>query len=676
MSVTEEIKTRLDIVSYIQQYVPIKKAGRYYKACCPFHNEKTPSFVVNPDTQSWRCFGACAEGGDIFSFAQKYHGWDFREALTELAKQAGVRLQEESPQARERAERGDILRGVLQAAADIFHQQLMQNDTALGYARDKRGFTLETIQRFQIGYALPSWQHILDELKQLGYPEEDIIEAGLAIKNDQGQVYDRFRNRLMIPIRDERGRVIGFGARALDPQDSPKYLNSPQTPVFDKSQTLFGLDTAKRTIRDTETAVIVEGYMDAITAQQAGFMNVVAQMGTALTETQIKTLARYAKKLILALDADVAGQNAMRRSLETARQTLQADYAGRLMVDIRILQIPDAKDPDDFIREHPEQWQTVLDSAMPVADFVIDMELATLPADAGLPQREAVARRVLPILTASESNIYTRENVQKLARRLRIAEADLLAWAQEEQARHQKLARPPSTNEPPPLDYDDAMIPPSLEDDDYGLSVAPQPQVLPESSPPHEPERYCLKMLIQYPDMYYQVNRKFRELANGDARLLNGPLSDFNWGDFTRTDYQVIMKLFEMAIQQQDQDVQDYLQSTLDIILHPVLDSLLNWNDTHMITARIKGRFQADLTSALRQYEKQARSVLNDGLELVLKAMELRRNRIRQQLTELYFIQSDLPAQDMLQTSQQVSLLKLAREKLDYEIQQQSKKFS
>ena len=670
MSVTEEIKSRLDIVNYIQQYVPIKKAGRYYKACCPFHNEKTPSFVVNPDTQSWRCFGACAEGGDVFSFAQKLHGWDFPETLKELAKQTGVALEQQSPLDRERSERGDTLRGLLQAAAELYTKQLMANPSALAYAREKRGFTSETIEKFQIGYTLPGWQNTLDELKQLGYAEDDIIEVGLAIKNDQGRVYDRFRNRLMIPIRDDRGRVIGFGARALDPDDTPKYLNSPQTPVFDKSRTLFGLDTAKRTIRDTETAVIVEGYMDSITAQQAGFLNVIAQMGTALTETQIKTLTRYAKTLILALDADAAGQNAMRRSLETARQALEADYAGRLSVDIRILQIPGAKDPDDFIREHPDQWQGLIDTAIPVADFVIDLETAPLAPDAGLPQREAVARRVLPILTASESNIYTRENVQKLARKLRIAETDLLSWAQEEQ--NKPKPAPPPSDEPPPLDYDDSMIPPDDDEDyDYVLPIIPQ-QTLPE----HEPERYCLRMLIRFPDMYYQVNRKFRELAGESERLQKGALADFNRMDFTRTDYQLLMDLFEGAIQQQDQDLLDYLETSLNPFLRPVFDDLMNRDETQMITSRIKGRFQAELTNVMRQFEKQARPELADGGELVLKAMELRRNRLRQELNEFYFVQIDKPAEEALAISQQVLLIRQAREKLDHEIQQQSKKFS
>ena len=374
MSVADEIKSKLDIVQYIQRYVPLKKAGRTWKANCPFHSEKTPSFVVNDTNQSWRCFGACAEGGDIFNFAMKYHGWSFSEALDELGKLAGIEVRPQSPEQRQHYEELDRLRGVLKSAADYFHDALYdtKNPAAaatLEYARKKRGLSDETLRRFGIGYAPAGWQHAIEALKGLGYSDDDLIATGIAAHNEEtGRVYDRFRNRLMIPIRDERGRVVGFGARALAADDNPKYLNSPQSALFDKSRLLFGLDFAKQAIRDTETAVIVEGYLDAIQAHQAGYSNVVAQMGTALTEPQLKLLApRLAKKIILSLDSDAAGQSATRRSLEVARETLQADYAGRLAVDIRILVVPGAKDPDDLIREAPESWPQLVATAQPVA---------------------------------------------------------------------------------------------------------------------------------------------------------------------------------------------------------------------------------------------------------------------------------------------------------------------
>src|SRR5690606_4399168 len=322
---------------------------------------------------------------------------------------------------------------------------------------------------------------------------DDLVNAGVAIRNEQGQVYDRFRNRLMIPIRDERGRVVGFGARALAAEDNPKYLNSPQSPVFDKSRLLFGLDFAARTIRDTETVVIVEGYLDAIQAHQAGYTNVVAQMGTALTDTQLRLVApRWAKKIVLALDSDAAGQTATRRSLEVAREALQADYAGRLAVDIRILALPGAKDPDDLIREAPEQWQSLVDQAMPVADFVIGMEMETLPQNASVQEREAVAKRLLPLLIASESDLYKKDNLQKLAMKKRIAERELLAWASEQKrnvAQARRSAPPPDIETLPPDDsfYD---LP------DFDQPVGSRQGVAASSSSKPKLERYCLRILF------------------------------------------------------------------------------------------------------------------------------------------------------------------------------------
>ena len=349
MSVADEIKSRIDIVNYVQQYVPLKKAGRYYKANCPFHSERTPSFIVNPDTQSWRCFGSCAEGGDLFTFAQKHHGWSFREALEELARQAGVELRRQTDEQRQQAARHDVLRGVLQAAADWFQERLWDAPQVLNYARDRRGFSDDTLRAAALGYAPDGWQHLRDYMRQLDYSDEDLLEVGLLRRNEEsGRVYDYFRKRLVIPIRDERGRVVGFGARALADEDQPKYLNSPQTPLFDKSRLLYGLDRARQAIRNENRAVIVEGYMDVIQAHQAGHMNVVAQMGTSLTEPQLRLLTpRLTGRVVLALDADSAGQNATMRSLlEVARQTTSGRIINSVAkecspmsaLDIRILQ--------------------------------------------------------------------------------------------------------------------------------------------------------------------------------------------------------------------------------------------------------------------------------------------------------------------------------------------------
>lgn len=638
MSVVDEIKARLDIVAYVQQFVPLKKAGRTYKACCPFHSERTPSFVVNPDSQTWRCFGACADGGDVISFAMKQHGWSFGEAMQNLGDQVGVDARPRTPDQRQRDVYLDRLRGLLETAALTYHTHLMEGQTedvlaTLDYVRHRRGLTDETIRRFRIGYAPPGWQNMLNELLHLGYDEADVIESGIAVKSDNGRVYDRFRNRLMIPICDERGRVVGFGARALDADDNPKYLNSPQTPVFDKSRLLFGLDQAKKAVRDSGVAVIVEGYLDVIQAHQAGFANVVAQMGTAMTETQIKALVpRYTQKIVLALDSDAAGQNATRRSLETARQALEADYAGRMAVDIRVLQIPDAKDPDDLIRESPERWQALVDAAVPVADFVIMMETDGLTPNATVQEREAVARRLLPILLASENNLYTQDNLQKLALKLRIAERDLLTWSQERRAHESRTPRRPAPQEEPPaIDYD-ALEPPSYEDEEP--AAAPQLEIQPDTVESLEAD--CLRALLRYPDLFYQANRKFRELAAGNDLLLDGLLCELGPADFARSEYRVMMQVFVAALHQDEMEIGDYLYTRLDPVLLRQLEHLLA-DDAELVRGRLRQRFAYDFTDVW----KRQTPVSNVADGLLGKTLRLRLRRVKRQVDELAFLQKD-----------------------------------
>jgi len=660
MSVTDEIKSRIDIVNYVQRFVPsLKKAGRNYKACCPFHNEKTPSFVVNPITQTWRCFGACAEGGDLFSFAQKMNGWDFKEALRELGQEAGVQVRKQTPEQKSRDDHLDRLRGLLATAADYYHEYLFSEggQSALAYTVEQRGFTQETIDTFKIGYAADGWQNMLNALLEIGYTEDEIVETGLAIRSDKGRVYDRFRNRLMIPIRDGRGRVVGFGGRVLDPEDNPKYLNSPQTPVFDKSQILFGLDTGKRAIRDTETVVIVEGYMDAIQAYQAGYPNVVAQMGTAMTETQVKLVApRYAKKIVMALDADEAGQNATRRSLEVARQTLAKDFAGKLSVDMRVLQIPSGKDPDDFLRETPEGWQDLVDSAQPVADFVIDMETTNLPSNPSLQEKQAVANRVLPILMASENDMYGQQNIQTLARKLRMSEVDLLSWAQEEwglllskqpQQRSQPEAQPSMDYPPdlPPEYYDDSYdIPPEF----YDAGDMPVRDVPVKSQPVQRQvvrqeramEAYCLHLLMLNPSLWYQVNRKLRELAGNDERLLKGPLCDLGVDDFSQSQYRMLMQYFQESMSQDDMEPLDYVRATIDEELSSDFDALLK-AETDTIAHRLGHRHTGDLHDIVKTMNKYGRFQVDAQQELLNKALQLRQERLKQERIEMQYLQQE-----------------------------------
>jgi DNA primase len=677
MSIVDEIKAKLDIVEFIQRTVPLKKAGRVYKACCPFHVEKTPSFTVDPDRQTWRCFGACAEGGDLFSFAMKQNGWSFHEAMEELAKLAGVELRPQTPEQRVRNEVVERLRGLIKLAADFYHECLLDTSDkqaveTLKYARRNRGLNEETITRFQIGYAPPGWQTLRELLTGMGYSDDDLVHSGVAIRNEQGQVYDRFRSRLMIPIRDERGRSAGFGARALAAEDNPKYLNSPQSPVFDKSRLLFGLDFAARTIRDTETVVIVEGYLDAIQAHQAGYTNVVAQMGTALTETQLKLVApRWAKKIVLALDSDAAGQTATRRSLEVAREALQADYAGRLSVDMRILALPTAKDPDDLIREAPEQWRTLVEQAIPASDFVIAMEIETLPPNASVQEREGAARRLLPLLNASENDLYKKDNLQKLAMKLRIAERDLLAWAQEQQ----KITAAKAPRSAPPPDID--TLPPDegyYDLPDFDAPLGSRQGAAGTSSSKPKLERYCLRILFAQPELFYHVNRKFRELSGDNAELAQGPLSDLCSEDFTYNTYQALMLAFEEALTQDDMEPLEYLERQLTPELVAEVQDIFR-DDFDEMRPLLRNGLSADLTMVQKQSERSINAV-DVHVELIQKTLELRLRRlgrVRQEIIAI-FVDSQLDPQDVNYYSQIAALTNHAKHLIDDAISRQARK--
>jgi len=681
MSATDEIKSRIDIVSYVQRFVPsLKKAGRNHKACCPFHNEKTPSFVVNPERQTWHCFGACSEGGDLFTFAQKIHGWDFKEALQELAQEAGVQLRQHTPQQQTRSDELERLRGLLASAAEMYRNQLLHPgaNAVLGYVRVRRGLTPETIETFQFGYAPDSWNFILQGLGALGHSEDEIIDVGLAVRNDNGRVYDRFRNRLMIPIRDERGRVVGFGGRALSSDDPAKYINSPGTALFDKSRLLFGLDSAKAAIRETGTAVVVEGYMDVIQAYQAGYRNVVAQMGTAMTEAQIRRLApRYARKIVMALDADEAGQSATRRSLEVARQTLQRDFAGRLSIDIRILQVPSGKDPDDFLRESPGQWGALVESAQDVADFVIDMETAALSGDATMQARQQLAKEVLPILIASEDNLYQRENLQKLARRLRISERDLLAWSQREQPHMPGSGGlvAPEDIAPPETDAELELPPPEYwdnEDDtaprDSGAGGDSTGTIPPAQFRASEP--YCLSLLLRHPDLLPQVNRKLRELAGNDENLLNGPLCDLCVEDFTGSQFRILMAHLQDAMSQDEKEPLDYIGATLAGELQLEYRSLLS-DDPAAIRSLAHGTYRVDLQDIYSR--SRGGRIQGDDLqnELINRALRLRLERLEQERVEMQYLQEEVSSTADLdhahrdQLSQKIMLSMTAKARLD-----------
>ena len=355
MTLLDDVKARLNIVDVVSNYVPLTQSGQVFKARCPFHTERTPSFVVNPERGSWHCFGACSEGGDAIGFVMKAENQSFSEALRTLAVRVGVPL----PSPRQQAQMDPLLRAN-EEAMRFFQRRLQSPDgaEALAYLQD-RGVAAETAADFGLGLSPDGFEELKVHLEGQGFMEEQLQRAGLVSRPQQGVSRDLFHGRLMFPIRDADGRAVGFGGRSLD-GSQPKYLNTPQTTIFDKSSLLWGLDAARDSIKLRGEGVVVEGYMDALMAHQHGYTNVVASMGTALTSRQVTALRGLADSFVLALDPDAAGQEATMRSLKTSWRDVR---------DVKIALLPEGKDPDELIREAPQRWPEVLEAAEPRIDF-------------------------------------------------------------------------------------------------------------------------------------------------------------------------------------------------------------------------------------------------------------------------------------------------------------------
>ena len=419
--VAAEIKSKLSVLEVVGETVQLKRAGSAYKGLCPFHAEKTPSFVVTPDRETWRCFG-CGEGGDIFTFLMRRDGLDFREALERLAEKAGVELSERT--AREDRQR-KRLRDALEAAIAWYREVLLQAAQAQK-ARDylaERGLAEETLERFTIGYAPNTWDALTKRLIAKGFSNAEMIGAGLASSSNRGGVIDKFRGRIIIPIRDASARAVGLGGRVMPNGEGPKYLNSPATMLFDKSRTLYGIDLARAAIRREKLAVIVEGYTDVMAAHQAGFTNVVASLGTALTRGQVELATRYADAVALAYDVDLAGEAATQRGL---LEELGPDQA---VSKVRVVRIPAGKDPDELIRTDPDAWRAAVADAPAVLDYFMDRAVAAVDVSSVAGRRE-VTRRVLGVLRRVADPLERTLYLQRLSRIVDVDEkvlADALA---------------------------------------------------------------------------------------------------------------------------------------------------------------------------------------------------------------------------------------------------------
>jgi len=562
MTTIDEIKSRLSIEEVVSESVQLRRTGKNLTGFCPFHsNTRTPAFVVFPETGTWRCFGQCNEGGDIFGFVMKKEGWDFSEALRYLAERAGVELRPPTPEEEAAAEEHDNLRAMLEEAVTFYRHNLLNTtagELAHEYLVGQRLLTDETIEAFGLGYAPDSWEATINHFKSKGYSEQDLVASGLVTERETGGIYDRFRHRVMFPIRDERGRMAGFGARILNPEDVPKFLNTPQTPVFDKGHLLYGLDRARKAIRAEDQVVIVEGYLDVIALHQAGYPNAVSPMGTALTESQLRMLKRFTRRIVLALDPDAAGDQATLRGLQVARQALDREtdpvfdargllgHEARLQADIRVTTLPADLDPDEVVNRDPQEWEGIVAEAKPIVMHVME----TLAAGRDLEDakvKSELSAQVLPLIEDVPDPIERETYRQRLARLLKVDERALMTGGSTKRRRRpQRRAQVPYGEEP-------EMIVSAV----VASSGSPESRLKLES--------HCLGILMRRPGLVHLIDRQLQQ--HGLVRLSRQ--------DFLSTDNQLILRLIEESLQQDHTDPLHYVLNNLPMPLMTLVDPML-----------------------------------------------------------------------------------------------------
>ena len=490
MTVIDDIKSRLDIVDVISGYTSLSRAGQRYKAPCPFHQEKTASFMVYPERQSWHCYGACSGGGDVFTFVMQIENIDFAETLERLAQQVGITLSEHNKNNPKKA-----LLDINEGLNTFFKELLLSNQGS--EAREYlfgRGISEDSIATFELGYSPKDGTSSLKYLTNKGIDLATLVEAGVVRKNNQGQYRDWFRGRLIIPIRNSKGELCGFGSRSID-STVPKYINSSKTAIFDKGTILFGLNLAKKSAR-TDGLVIVEGYIDAIIAHQNQFTNVVASMGTALTFEQVSEVRKVTNKVVMALDPDVAGQQATLRSLASSWDVFQKTVvASRSKVrnqnpllfnrqedlELQIASLPDGLDPDELIRRSPEEWTSLLTNAKPLFEYLLPALANQL--DVSTPQgKSRVVEILFPFIASISDPLQQDLYFQRLANYLDIPEHTL------------------KSNIHNFLDHNRRTSTTKYKDQPASSQRIQTPMATPPNVERDPVEEYCLALSVQFPE--------------------------------------------------------------------------------------------------------------------------------------------------------------------------------
>lgn len=607
MTVTDEIKNRIDIVDIVSETVKLRRSGKSLSGFCPFHpNSKTPAFVVFPDTGTWRCFGQCNEGGDIFKYVMKREGMDFSQALKYLAERAGIQLTPPTQEVEQSRLVSDRLENALEQAVTFYRNQLIHSPAgkqALDYLHH-RGLQDSVLETFGYGYAPDSWDALISYLTNRGEDITTLADCGLVSERDQGGYYDRFRNRIMIPIRSAEGKMAGFGARILDPNDVPKFLNSPQTAIFDKSRLLFGLDKARKAIRLQDQAVIVEGYLDVTALHQAGFSNTVSPMGTALTEDHLRQLKKYTKRIILALDPDAAGEKATLRGLEIAREAMDRGsdlvfdvhgllrHENRLQADIRVTTLPVGKDPDEVVNEDPEEWRQIIARAAPLVTYVMDSLSRSM--DTSDPKvKSEIAAQMIPLIEDVPNTVERDTYRQQLARLLKVDEDSLVGTGKIRPVRRQYVR--------------------STGKSSAEIQQAATPRAIIYSDPNSEMEQHCLALLIKIPELTFRLDRLLQQF--GLERLTEA--------DFSNTENIEIFQVISKAMNQDELEPIEFILSNLST---PQIDNFQKRLESYN-PDKIN---EDDLTS--------------DLLQTVIR---IRQNRIKENLRQLRFLQEEQQEQDL-----------------------------
>jgi DNA primase len=605
VTTVEDIKARVDIVDLVGETVRLRRSGKNYTGFCPFHaNVHTPSFAVFPDSGTWRCFGACNEGGDIFRFVMKKEGCDFPEALRILAERAGIELHPRTQEDVRAEEEHARLRTLLELAEIFFRNTLIatpEGAPVLEYLHH-RGLSDSTLEAFGVGLAPAGWEGGTTFFRSKGYTDAELQEAGLAQERESGGLRDRFHNRITIPIRDASGKLCGFGARIVDPNDQPKFINSPQSPLFDKGRMLYGLDRASRAIRAASEAVLVEGYLDVMAAHQAGFENVISPMGTSITEGQLRLLKRFAKRIVLALDPDSAGNAATLRGLELAREAMDRAgepvfdarglirYESRLQADLRVATLPPGKDPDEVVLESAEEWRIRIAGAQPVVLHV----LQTLIEGQNLtdPKVKAmIAARMTPLLEDVENKVERDAYAQHIARVLHLDDRMFMPGLLPKTSRRPARSR--------------AGAPTRTE------SRVPSPA--PAAGRPEVQESYNLGLLFRQPDQLFRIDRSFAEMK----------LDRIGAEDFTEPAFAALIDLVRGSLL--EEDAEEYFASHIPEDLRDAL---------------------ASATDTFRKYHGEEAASAEEALEAMLR---LRQRTLERQMADLrfYLLEVEQPASGM-----------------------------